>query len=216
MIISIYHKYVKKRQKYKEKQVRSTTRANYFILIIMAVSIILPAFNSLAYHNEIIAKLTSGGHILMIRHALAPGSGDPNNFKIGDCTTQRNLDETGRAQARSIGNWLRSKGIASARVYSSQWCRCLETAKLMQLGSVQELPALNSFYERIQDREPNISALKDFISRQPLEGELIVFVTHFVTIGAITGESVSSGTGVLLELKEDKSYDVVGRLTFEN
>jgi hypothetical protein len=86
----------------------------------------------------------------------------------------------------------------------------------MQLGSVQELPALNSFYERIQDREPNISALKDFISRQPLDGELIVFVTHFVTISAITGESVSSGTGVLLELKGDKSYDVVGRLTFKN
>ena len=191
-------------------------RANYFILTIMAVSIILSAFNSLAYQSEIIAKLTSGGHILMIRHALAPGSGDPNNFKIGDCSTQRNLDETGRAQARSIGNWLRSKKIASARVYSSQWCRCLETAKLMQLGSVQELPALNSFYERIQDREPNISALKDFISRQPLDGELIVFVTHFVTISAITGESVSSGTRVLLELKEDKSYDIVGRLTFEN
>jgi phosphohistidine phosphatase SixA len=188
----------------------------YFILIIMAVSIILSAFNSLAYHNEIIARLTSGGHILMIRHALSPRSGDPNNFKIGDFSTQRNLDETGRAQARSIGNWLRAKGLASARVYSSQWCRCLETAKLMQLGSVQELPALNSFYERIQDREPNISALKDFISRQPLDGELIVFVTHFVTISAITGESVSSGTGVLLELKGDKSYDVVGRLTFKN
>jgi phosphohistidine phosphatase SixA len=191
-------------------------RANYFIFIIMVVSIILSAFNSLAYHNEIIARLTSGGHILMIRHALAPGSGDPNNFKIGDCSTQRNLDETGRAQAQSIGNWLRAKGVASARVYSSQWCRCLETAKLMHLGSVQELPALNSFYERIQDREPNISALKNFISRQPLDGELIVFVTHFVTISAMTGESVSSGTGVLLELKGDTSYDVVGRLTFEN
>ena len=86
----------------------------------------------------------------------------------------------------------------------------------MNLGSVQELPALNSFYERIQDREPNISALKDFISLQPLDGELIVFVTHFVTIGAIAGESVSSGTGVVLELKKDKSYEVVGRLTFEN
>jgi phosphohistidine phosphatase SixA len=191
-------------------------RAVYLFVIILAGSIIVSPSNGLAGNNEIIAKLKAGGHILMIRHALAPGSGDPKYFKIGDCSTQRNLNETGRTQARSIGNWLRSKGVVSARVYSSQWCRCLETAKLMNLGSVQEFPALNSFYERIQDREPNIGALKDFISRQPIGGELIVFVTHFVTIGAIASESVSSGTGVLLELKKDKSYEVVGRLTFEN
>jgi len=185
-------------------------------VIILAVSIILSPSDGLAGNNEIIAKLKAGGHILMIRHALAPGNGDPKNFKIGDCSTQRNLNETGRAQARSIGNWLRSKGVMSARVYASQWCRCLETATLMNLGSVQEFPALNSFYERMQDREPNIDALKDFISQQPMDGELIVLVTHFVTIGAIAGESVSSGTGVLLELKKDTSYEVVGRLTFEN
>ena len=191
-------------------------RAVYLFVITLAVSIILSPSNGLADNSEIIARLKTGGHILMIRHALAPGGGDPKNFTIGDCSTQRNLNETGRTQARNIGNWLRSKGVASVRVYSSQWCRCLETAKLMNLGSVKELPALNSFYERMQDREPNISALKDFISRQPMDGELIVFVTHFVTIGAIAGESVSSGTGVMLELKKDKSYEVVGRLTFEN
>ena len=84
----------------------------------------------------------------------------------------------------------------------------------MSMGPVKQLPALNSFYERIQDRKPNISALKDFISRQPVDGELIVLVTHFVTIGAMTGESVSSGMGVLLELKEDSPYNVVGKLTF--
>ncbi|WP_419662420.1 uncharacterized protein Dvar_28800 [Desulfosarcina variabilis str. Montpellier] len=71
---------------------------------------------------------------------------------------QRNLNETGRAQARSIGNWLRHKGV--------KWCRCLETAKLIQLGAVKALPALNSFYERIEDREPNINALKEFIPTQ--------------------------------------------------
>ena len=190
--------------------------AVYLFVIILAGSFIVSPSNSLADNNDIIAKLKAGGHILMIRHALAPGSGDPKNFKIGDCSTQRNLNETGRTQARSIGNWLRSKGVVSARVYSSQWCRCLETAKLMNLGSVQEFPALNSFYERIQDREPNIATLKDFISRQPIDGALIVFVTHFVTIGAIAGESVPSGKGVLLELKKDKSYEMVGRIAFEN
>ena len=131
----------------------------------------------------------------MIRHALAPGTGDPPNFKIGDCSTQRNLNETGRAQARKVGDWLRASGVSSARVYSSQWCRCIETAKLMDLGPVVELPALNSFYERIQDREPNLKALNDFISRQPMDGDLIVLVTHFVTIGAITGEERFVGRG---------------------
>ena len=198
-----------------EARMRKNRLCGQFLsIIIVAGSIILSASNSDAESSEMIARLRAGGHILMIRHALAPGSGDPDNFKIGDCSTQRNLNETGRAQARDIGNWLRRNGVTSARVYSSQWCRCLETAKLMQLGAVKALPALNSFYERIQDREPNISALKDFIYRQSMDGQLIVFVTHFVTIGAITGEQVSSGRGVLLELKEDASYSVVGKLTF--
>lgn len=191
-------------------------RSVCLLIILSAGSILLPAVDSAADHNEMIARLKAGGHILMVRHAVAPGSGDPDHFTIGDCSTQRNLNETGRAQARSIGDWLRHKGVASARLYSSQWCRCLETATLMQLGPVKPLPALNSFYERTQDREPNISALKAFISRQPGDGELIVLVTHFVTIGAMTGESVSSGVGVLLELKEDAPYRVVGKLTFEN
>jgi phosphohistidine phosphatase SixA len=173
-------------------------------------------FNVLADQIEITDRLKAGGHILMIRHALAPGNGDPPNFKIGDCSTQRNLNETGRTQARNIGDWLRANGVSSARVYSSQWCRCLETAKLMELGPVQELPALNSFYERIQDREPNLSDLNDFISRQPADGELIVFVTHFVTISAVAGESVSSGEGVLVELDRDAGYKVVGNLNFTN
>ena len=150
----------------------------------------------------------------MIRHALAPGNGDPPGFKIGNCSTQRNLDETGREQARNIGDWLRASGITTARVYSSQWCRCLETARLMDLGPVVELPALNSFYERIQDREPNLNALNDFISRQPANGDLIVLVTHFVTIGAVAGESVSSGKGVLLELSDAQDFKVVGRIDF--
>jgi len=71
-------------------------------------------------HSEMIKRMKAGGHILMIRHALAPGTGDPANFRIGDCSTQRNLDDRGRKQAKAIGNWLRSNDITSARVYSSQ------------------------------------------------------------------------------------------------
>ena len=123
------------------------------IIAILALSNFLVPSKTTAGQGEIIERLKAGGHILMVRHALAPGTGDPPNFKIGDCSTQRNLDEAGRDQARNIGDWLRTNGVSSARVYSSQWCRCIETAKLMELGPVEELPALNSFYERTQDRE---------------------------------------------------------------
>ena len=164
---------------------------------------------------EIIENMLAGGHILMIRHALAPGTGDPANFEIGDCSTQRNLDDRGRDQARAIGDWLRSKGITSARVYSSQWCRCLETAKLLQMGTVEELPALNSFYELTENREPNLKALREFIAKQPPDGKLIIMVSHLVTISAIADEAVSSGEGVLMKISPTELYEVMGRLNFE-
>jgi phosphohistidine phosphatase SixA len=178
------------------------------------ISAILPAAALAADQSEVIDRLKAGGHILMIRHALAPGNGDPPNFEIGDCATQRNLDDTGRDQARSIGEWLRNNGVTSARVYSSQWCRCIETARLLNLGPVQELAALNSYYERVQDREPNLRTLNEFISQQPTKGELIILVTHFVTIADIAGTGVSSGGGALLALHADAPYTVVGRLDF--
>ncbi len=106
--------------------------------------------------KAIISQIQNGGRILMVRHAYTPGSGDPYNFKIGDCSTQRNLSESGRRQAKQIGQWLRNQGISKARVYSSQWCRCLETARLLNLGKVIELPALNSFFDRPHDRTPNL------------------------------------------------------------
>ena len=184
------------------------------INVILVGLTFLTAAGASADQNEVIDRLKLPGHILMIRHALAPGSGDPPDFKIGDCSTQRNLDDSGRTQAQSIGIWLRTKGIKSARIYSSQWCRCIETANLIDLGPVQELAALNSFYEKTEDREPNLQALNQFISHQPADGKLIILVTHFVTIEAIAGTSVSSGEGVLLELQKDMPFMVVGRLNF--
>ena len=185
-------------------------------LVILSLTLLsaMPSVSAATDQAEIIDRLNAGGHILMIRHALAPGNGDPPNFKTGDCATQRNLDDVGRDQARSIGVWLRNNGVTSARVYSSQWCRCLETARLLNLGPVQELAALNSFYERTQDREPNLKALNDFIAQQPVKGELIILVTHFVTIAGIAGTGVSSGEGALLALHEEAPYTVVGRLDF--
>ena len=186
--------------------------ASFFLLLSELVS-----FATGQVHTgqmDLTDRMKSGGHVLMIRHALAPGTGDPANLKIGDCSTQRNLDGRGRAQARAIGDWLRARGIKSANIYSSQWCRCLDTAELLELGPVTELPALNSFFERTQDREPNLTALRKFLTRQSPNGKLIILVTHFVTISAITGTGVSSGDGVLLELDNDPPYRVVGRLNF--
>jgi broad specificity phosphatase PhoE len=186
-----------------------------FVIVFFFVSATFAMAEVGTDHAEMIERMKSGGHILMIRHALAPGSGDPANFRIGDCSTQRNLDEIGRQQARDIGDWLRSNGVYQARVYSSQWCRCLETAELLDLGSVTELPALNSFYELVQNREPNLRALKRFLAEQPSGGKLIIMVTHFVTISAIAEEAVSSGEGVLLKLDGDEIYKSIGRLGFD-
>ncbi len=150
----------------------------------------------------------------MLRHARAPGTGDPPGFRLGDCRTQRNLDDSGRAQARGIGAWLRARGISRARVFSSQWCRCLETAALLDLGPVTPLPALNSFFERPQEREQRLAELRQFIARQTPDGVLIVLVTHYVTIAALTGEGVSSGEAVVLTLTDGNSFHMAGRLDF--
>jgi broad specificity phosphatase PhoE len=188
---------------------RTLTSASFLLVVCVAAAVTADA-------DDLTRTVESGGHVLMIRHAYAPGTGDPENFKIGDCSTQRNLNDRGRAQARNIGRWFRLRGIDDARVFSSQWCRCLETAELIGLGPVSELPALNSFFDRPQDAEPNLAALREFLAKQPEDGKLILLVTHFVTISGITSESVSSGEGVLLRLTGAGGVDVLGRLDFEN
>jgi phosphohistidine phosphatase SixA len=164
--------------------------------------------------DHLVQRMLAGGEVLLIRHAAAPGTGDPAGFRLGDCATQRNLSDTGRKQARAIGNWLRDRGIERARVYSSQWCRCLETAKLLDLGPVIELPGLNSFYERPQDREPNLAAVRDFLKARPPRGELLILVTHQVTISALTGELTASGHGVLATPGKGGALRTVGRVGF--
>ncbi|WP_373508649.1 histidine phosphatase family protein [Thiocapsa sp.] len=116
---------------------------------------------------DLAARMQNGGAVLLLRHAFAPGTGDPEGFRLDDCATQRNLNDAGREQARSIGAWLRARGIEQARVYSSEWCRCTETAELLGLGPVTPLPALNSFFERRGDRGPNLAALEAFLNDQP-------------------------------------------------
>jgi broad specificity phosphatase PhoE len=164
--------------------------------------------------ETLLTQIRGGGALLMIRHALAPGTGDPDHFQLNDCSTQRNLNDTGRIQARAIGDWLRARGITSANVYSSQWCRCLETAKLLDLGAVTELPALNSFFERPQDREPNLSALRTFIREQADQQQLTILVTHQVTISGITNQWTDSGHGKLIRQGDNGQIELLGQLSF--
>ena len=97
------------------------------------------------------------GTVLFMRHALAPGFGDPDHFFVNDCSTQRNLDETGRAQARLIGAKLAAADINFSAIYSSYWCRCLETAQLLGLGAVTPFDGLNSFYQNHAPRDDTLA-----------------------------------------------------------
>jgi len=157
-----------------------------------------------------LTELAKPGRVLMLRHALAPGVGDPAKFELRDCATQRNLDATGRAQAAELGKRLAKAGVARAKVYSSQWCRCLETARLLEIGPVEELPQLNSFFRRAEAREPQTAALRDFLAKLPADGPPVVLVTHQVVISAVTGRGAVSGGGVILALDGTREPRVLG------
>ena len=150
--------------------------------------------------GDALAVLAQPGHVLFLRHANAPGIGDPPGMVLGDCATQRNLDDRGRAQAVALGERLRAAEINDVQIYTSQWCRCRETAKLMAIGPMEELPALNSFFEQPETKEPRMKALREFLDSLPRDGRPVVFVTHQVTISALTGPFPSSGEGLVLEL----------------
>ena len=156
--------------------------------------------------------LAGPGRVLMVRHAYAPGTGDPADFRLGDCSTQRNLDARGRAQAVALGARLRKAGIAHARVYSSQWCRCLETARLLDLGPVEPLPALNSFFDRPHERDGRIAAVRAFLAGLAPDGSPVVLVTHQVTITALTGRYMASGAGVILDVRGPDSPHLLGAI----
>ena len=149
-------------------------------------------------------------HAIM-RHALAPGTGDPAGFTLGDCSTQRNLDDRGRAQARRIGEAIRGAGVTVGRVLSSQWCRSSETAELLGLGPVEDLPALNSFFDDRSQRGPQTEALRAFLADIAAD-ETLMLVTHQVNISALTGRGTSSGEVVVFRYGEDGTVEVKARI----
>ncbi|MES2685952.1 MAG: histidine phosphatase family protein [Pseudomonadota bacterium] len=159
-------------------------------------------------------ELAEPGAIVLFRHATAPGIGDPANFKLNDCPTQRNLDDTGRAEARRLGEQFRSRKIKVGAVLSSQWCRTRETARLaFGNEAVKDEPAFNSFFTRsagISDAQT--AQARAILSRWRGPGTLVV-VTHQVNITALTGAYAVSAEGVVLRPAADGSLKVVGRVT---
>ena len=151
------------------------------------------------------------GAIAIMRHALAPGTGDPANLTVGDCSTQRNLDERGRDQARAIGTALRERGITFDHVLSSQWCRTRETAKLLGSGPVSEAPPLNSFFRDFSTRDQQTAATRDLIAET--RGRLML-VTHQVNISALTGQSTRSGE-VLIIRSTENGTEVLGSVLIQ-
>jgi phosphohistidine phosphatase SixA len=161
--------------------------------------------------DELWAAVRDGRAFAIMRHALAPGVGDPENLQIGDCTTQRNLSAEGRAQARAIGARFQANGIGRADVYSSAWCRCRDTAEELRLGKVKILTPLNSFFRDWSRREPQTKALKDWLAAYAGTGPLVL-VTHQVNISALTGRGTRSGEIVVARLGPDKDVTVLGSL----
>jgi phosphohistidine phosphatase SixA len=155
--------------------------------------------------------LRQGGHVAIMRHALAPGTGDPAAFALEDCGTQRNLSPAGREQARKVGAAFRANNVAVERVYSSQWCRALETARLLDLGEVEELAALNSFFARPERRDAQMAALWDWLVENRSEGTKVL-VTHQVVISALTGGWTREGEVVVFRVSGDETLTEAGRI----
>ena len=155
--------------------------------------------------------LKNGTAVVLIRHALAPGTGDPGNFDINDCSTQRNLSDTGRAQSDRMGDLFRANGISTARVLSSQWCRCMETAELMNLGPVDVFLTINSFFRNRSQSGPQTRALIDWINNADLSTPTI-FVTHQVNITALTDIFPSSGELVFVGRDDKSDLSVLGTI----
>ena len=130
--------------------------------------------------------------VLFLRHALAPGFGDPAHFRIDDCATQRNLSDVGRAQARAIGAYMKTNQIVPDVILSSRWCRCQDTAREMDMGPFTTHDGLNSFFDGHVDRAKTLAALREQM-RTIEDGSLVLMVTHQVVITAITGIAPQSG-----------------------
>ena len=162
-------------------------------------------------NENLINQLEEGGKLIFIRHAYAPGSGDPNNFNLNDCSTQRNLSEEGKKQAKSIGKFFIKNEIKIDKVLSSEWCRCKETAKIA-FKNYSTNSFLNSFYSSkfSKNKDKQVKAFNYYIKNLEIEKNLI-FVTHFVFISEVLNYGPSSGEIVV----SDKNLNIIGSIEID-
>jgi len=169
-----------------------------FVLLLFSLPMVAGAVGP-----DLRQRVGKADHLVVLRHARAPGTGDQPNFRLGDCSTQRNLSQEGRDQATRIGVRLRAAGLAATTVYSSQWCRCLETARNLGVGPVVELPALNSFFQSPEEEQKHTRSLRAWIASADL-GRPVVLVTHQVNITALTGIVPAEGEILIMRRERDK------------
>jgi len=184
-----------------------------WIYFFLTCIVILYPVSGLSSENEtdLWKALRTGSSFALLRHAIAPGTGDPQHFDVEDCSSQRNLSDAGRKQAVAIGDLFRVHGIEKARVLSSQWCRCLETAALLKLGSVEELALLNSFFQQYERRDFQTKSLREWVGKHNLKQPLVL-VTHQVNITSLTDIYPSSGELVIVNRSKSDEISVLGSI----
>ena len=175
-----------------------------FVVVVICLSFVVQA------DQLTLDEVSDEGYIFLMRHALAPGTGDPSEFALDDCSTQRNLNDKGRLQATETGEYFRHAGIEFQSVYTSEWCRCVETAELMDMGPVKPLPVINSFFQQMQLRDERTEALQLWLKSQQIQKPLLL-VTHQVNITALTGVYPSSGE-VVFGRMIGGSFEVAGKI----
>lgn len=174
----------------------------YFSHIFLALLMLVGVQNSLFAQTELANAMQDGQHVLLMRHADAPGFGDPQGYQLTQCSTQRNLGERGRKQAQATGDWLAKQGITKAQVYSSPWCRCIDTASLLNKGPVKKEAALGSFFDDMSQAKKQTEDLAKLIQAERIQYPKapIVMVTHHVNIESFTGKVLNSGDMVLVKV----------------
>ena len=177
----------------------------------LVVVLVLLGLGSARAAEPVWDVLRGGGQIVMLRHASTePGLGDPPGFRLDDCATQRNLSEAGRAEARRIGAAFVRRAVPVARVLSSRWCRCVETARLA-FGRVEPWSPLDSFFDD-RSREPQQTRAVLTLIAEPFTGGNLILVTHQVNITALTGIVPATGEMVVLSPEPGGKFRIVGRL----
>jgi phosphohistidine phosphatase SixA len=186
------------------------------LIALLIFSLIFTLSSQTSFANELaiwdkLQGTAPKGYVLLLRHSLAPGAGDPQNFDLRDCSTQRNLSALGRQDAKDVGTWLERRQIKIARVESSRWCRAKETATLLNLGKVRLNRNLDSLFQEADalNHPQTIKVRKQIVNHRNKKG-LLILVGHFVNIAAITNVGVDSGEGVLVRADGKGTIKVVG------